>query len=142
MVGTAVSRGHLLIQLAAEEERGCAVFVVAAPAGAGKTMLLAQQTKQLRSSGRPAAWLSLADEDNDSRTLWSGILAACRRAARGVHAPTEQALAALKPPAVVGDGFVDAFIRQPASCPEGCGWSSTTSRRSSRRPPWTDWRGC
>lgn len=119
VLGTTVSRDRLLRKMESGVYRGSAVLLISAPAGAGKTMLLAQRTRQLRSSGKPVAWLSLAEEDNESRSLWSGILAACRQAARGVHAPAEEALAALKPPATVDAGFVDAFISAASAFPQG-----------------------
>ena len=74
-------------------------------------MLLGQRARLVRSAGAPVAWLSLDDEDNDSGVLWSGILAACARAARGLNAPVADALTALSvPAAAVGHGFARAFF--------------------------------
>src|SRR5688572_12647912 len=50
------------------------VIVVSAPAGSGKTLLLADWVRQ--EEGLETAWISLDADDNDPRRLWSAVLAA------------------------------------------------------------------
>jgi LuxR family maltose regulon positive regulatory protein len=50
------------------------VIVVSAPAGSGKTLLLADWVRQ--DEHLETAWISLDADDNDPRRLWSGVLAA------------------------------------------------------------------
>src|SRR6266545_479231 len=58
---------------------GSPVTVVCAPAGAGKTTMLATWTRRWVDSGNgSAAWVSLGTEDNDPILLWSAILRALR----------------------------------------------------------------
>ncbi len=66
-----VSRSHLVERLQQAVER--ALTLVSAPAGFGKTTLLAQW---LEESGMPAAWLSLEAEDNDPTRFLSYVIAA------------------------------------------------------------------
>ena len=66
-----VSRPHLVERLQQGMER--ALTLVSAPAGFGKTTLLAQW---LARSAIPAAWLSLEAEDNDSTRFLSYLIAA------------------------------------------------------------------
>ena len=50
------------------------VIVVSAPAGSGKTLMLADWARQ--PGGPETAWISLDADDNDPRRLWSGVLSA------------------------------------------------------------------
>ena len=65
-----VSRSHLVERLQRGAER--ALTLVSAPAGFGKTTLLAQW---LAESGMPVAWLSLEPEDNDPTRFLSYLIA-------------------------------------------------------------------
>ncbi len=66
-----VPRAHLVERLQGGAER--ALTLVSAPAGFGKTTLLAQW---LAASGMPVAWLSLEAEDNDPTRFLSYLIAA------------------------------------------------------------------
>ncbi len=66
-----VQRAHLVERLQQGAER--ALTLVSAPAGFGKTTLLAQW---LMESGMPVAWLSLEAEDNDPTRFLSYVIAA------------------------------------------------------------------
>ncbi len=66
-----VPRAHLVERLQQGVER--ALTLVSAPAGFGKTTLLAQW---LAESGMPVAWLSLEPEDNDPTRFLSYVIAA------------------------------------------------------------------
>ncbi len=66
-----VSRTHLFEQLQQGVER--ALTLISAPAGFGKTTLLAQWAAE---SGLPVAWLSLEAEDNDPTRFLAYLIAA------------------------------------------------------------------
>ena len=94
------------------------VTLVAAPAGAGKTLLLASWAALAAPPG-PVAWLSLDPADNDPGRLWAYVLAALDRAGAlppggepaaagpavpaggGLPAPLVHALGALTAPVVL-----------------------------------------
>lgn len=99
----AVPRHRLLHRIETADAEGRVVTVLSAPAGAGKTMLLAQCARQALTQGRSAAWLSLDTGDNDSDQLWAGLLAACRRALLTTDAEAATRLAGLEPQAGRGD---------------------------------------
>ena len=50
------------------------IILVSAPAGSGKTLLLAEWVRE--SGTRETAWVSLDADDNDPRRLWSAVTAA------------------------------------------------------------------
>src|ERR1700691_1463136 len=62
---------------------GAGLVLVCAPAGFGKTALLADW---LRPAGRPVAWLSLDAGDNDPVRFWRHVVAALDRARPGIGA--------------------------------------------------------
>ncbi|HSK90842.1 MAG TPA: LuxR C-terminal-related transcriptional regulator [Euzebyales bacterium] len=69
--------------------------LVSAPAGFGKTTLLAEWLAASGSDGRGTAWLSLDRGDNQPTAFWTYLVAALRTAAPGVGA---DALALLQSP--------------------------------------------
>ncbi len=78
--GTFVSRPRLLHALDAGSSSG-RIVVVCAPAGFGKSALLAEWT---RHAPLPVAWLSLDEADNDPARFWRHVLAALDHAWPGV----------------------------------------------------------
>ena len=58
-----------------------AVTVVAAPAGFGKTTLLAESCATNEAGACRLAWLSLDGSDNDPTVFWSYVIAAIQTAA-------------------------------------------------------------
>jgi len=68
--------GRPALRRALDEGAGKALTVVCAPPGFGKSLLLADWLR--RSPEVPAAWVSLDEEDDDPRLLWSAVLAALR----------------------------------------------------------------
>jgi LuxR family maltose regulon positive regulatory protein len=72
----AVPRPHLIERLDHGIRSGHKLTLVSAPAGFGKTTLLASW---IRNTGRPIAWLSLEASDNDPARFWSYVIAALQR---------------------------------------------------------------
>jgi LuxR family maltose regulon positive regulatory protein len=54
--------------------------LVSAPAGFGKTTLLADWAQQATATGRPVAWVSLDPSDNEPGSFWSYVVAALQGA--------------------------------------------------------------
>ena len=101
-------------RLAARLEEGLArgVVLVCAPAGSGKTVLLADWA---RGDGRPVAWLGLDAGDNDPARFWRHVVAALGRARPGTQglAGPELGPLALSSPG----GLVTALINELADQP-------------------------
>ena len=88
------------------------LVLVCAPAGFGKTALLADWARQGR---RPVAWLSLDPGDNDPARFWRHVIAALERVRPGT---TEQFAPLLGPPPPPAfDGLVTALINELADQP-------------------------
>ena len=86
-----VPRPRLAEQL--DDGLGRGLILACAPAGYGKTALLADWARRGR---RPVAWLSLDTADNDPARFWRYVVAALDRACPGVG---ERAGSLLSPPA-------------------------------------------
>lgn len=84
-----VNRPHLLAGL---ERAGTPITVVVAPAGWGKTTLLAQFAG---AQSHPVGWLTLDATDDDHHRFWAYLIMSLRRAGANVG---ESALAALQVP--------------------------------------------
>ncbi len=69
--------------------------LISAPAGFGKTTLVSEW---LASCNRPAAWLSLDDEDSDPTRFLMYVIAAVQRVAPEVGAGLQGSLISLQPP--------------------------------------------
>jgi ATP/maltotriose-dependent transcriptional regulator MalT len=95
-----------------DEGLGRGLLLVCAPAGYGKTVLLADWTQ---SSQHPPAWLSLDEGDNDPARFWRHVVAALDRACPGIG---EGVSPLLGPPAPQSfDGLVTALINELAAQP-------------------------
>jgi LuxR family maltose regulon positive regulatory protein len=106
-----VARPRLLERL--EEGLARGLLLVCAPAGFGKTSLLADWARR---GGRPVAWLSLDQGDNDPARFWRHVVAALARARPGI---AEQVAPLLGPPAPASfEGLVTALINQLAAQPD------------------------
>ena len=77
-----------------------ALTLVSAPAGFGKTTLLAEWLAAAPADGRSVAWLSLDQRDNDPALFWTYLVAALKTAAPGEGAG---ALSLLHPPRSPGE---------------------------------------
>jgi LuxR family maltose regulon positive regulatory protein len=80
--------------------------LVCAPAGFGKTSLLAGWA---HATGRPVAWLGLDAGDNDPARFWRYVVAALDRAAPGIAERLEPLLG---PPGRSFDGLVTALVNE------------------------------
>jgi LuxR family maltose regulon positive regulatory protein len=88
------------------------LILVCAPAGFGKTALLADWARR---GSRPVAWLSLDAGDNDPARFWRHAVAALDRVRPGIG---ERAGAVLGPPAPLSfEGLVTALINELAAQP-------------------------
>jgi LuxR family maltose regulon positive regulatory protein len=74
--------------------------LVSAPAGFGKTTLLAEWLAAAPADERSVAWLSLDQRDNDPAVFWTYLVAALKTGATGVDA---SALSLLQPPEPPGE---------------------------------------
>ena len=88
-----------------------ALVLVCAPAGFGKTSLLADWARQRR---RPVAWLSLDAGDNDPARFWRHVVAALERVRPGLA----ERLAPLLSPPPSFEGLVAALINELATRPD------------------------
>ena len=79
-----------------------ALTLVSAPAGFGKTTLLAEWLAVAAADGRSAAWLSLDQRDNDPALFWTYLMAALKTAAHGDGARALSLLQAPDPPSEAG----------------------------------------
>ena len=61
-----------LLRQCLDEATAAQVIVVSAPAGSGKTLMLADWVRN--GEGPDTAWISLDADDNDPRRLWSAVL--------------------------------------------------------------------
>ena len=86
------------------------LILVCAPAGSGKTALLAGWA---RSGNRPVAWLSLDAADNDPVRLWRHVVAALDRARPGIAERVGPLLGPPAPPSF--EGLVTALINELAA---------------------------
>jgi LuxR family transcriptional regulator, maltose regulon positive regulatory protein len=90
------------------------LILVCAPAGFGKTALLADWTRR---SQRQVAWLSLEAADNDPARFWRYVVAALDRARPGIAERVGPLLGPPSPPSF--EGLVTALINELAAWPGG-----------------------
>ena len=79
-----------------------ALTLVSAPAGFGKTTLLAEWLAVAAAGGRSVAWLSLDQRDNDPALFWTYVVAALNTGAPGGGAGTLSLLEPPRPPNEAG----------------------------------------
>jgi LuxR family maltose regulon positive regulatory protein len=106
-----VARPRLAERL--EQGLGRGLVLVCAPAGFGKTALVADWAHQAR---RPVAWLSLDGADNDPARFWRHLLAGLDRARPGL---ADQLAGLLGPPPPGSfEGLATALINRLAGQPD------------------------
>ena len=106
-----VARPRLADRLAPAQ--GGEVTLVCAPAGFGKTALLADWA---RGGRRPVAWLSLDEGDNDPARFWRHAIAALDEIRPGVAEPVAALLQGLQPTSF--EAVVTALVNQLAGVAE------------------------
>ena len=105
-----VTRPRLTARL--DEGMARPLTLVCAPAGFGKTALLAAWAG---AGQRPVAWLSLDEGDNDPARFWRHVAAALERAAPGISGRIRPLLAPPSPQSF--DGVVTAMLNELAGRP-------------------------
>ena len=96
-----------------DEGRGRGLVLVCAPAGYGKTVLLAEWVRRGR---HPVAWLSLDAGDNDPARFWRHMVAALDRVRPGI---SERVAPLLGPPAPPSfEPLATALINEVADQPD------------------------
>ena len=93
-----VSRPRLIERLNQGTERK--LTLVSAPAGFGKTTLLAEWVAATPASKRPAAWVSLDQSDNDPALFWAYFIAALQTVRSGLGESTLSLLHSPQPPPI------------------------------------------
>lgn len=93
-----VSRPRLIDRLNQGAERK--LTLVSAPAGFGKTTLLAEWLAAPQAGARAAAWLSLSPADNDPALFWTYVIAAIQKVHAGVGEHAMALLHSSQPPPV------------------------------------------
>src|SRR3712207_368956 len=93
-----VSRPHLIARL--DQGAGRKLTLVAAPAGFGKTTLLAEWLAAAPAGGRPAAWVSLDPGDNDPALFWAYVITALQTIRAGVGGTALALLRSPQPPPI------------------------------------------
>jgi LuxR family maltose regulon positive regulatory protein len=101
-------------RLAAALDEGLArqLVLVCAPAGSGKTVLLADWAER---DGRLVAWLSLDAADNDPARFWRHVVAALDRVRPGIAERAGSLLGPPPPPSF--EGLVTALVNELAAQP-------------------------
>jgi LuxR family transcriptional regulator, maltose regulon positive regulatory protein len=94
--GSLVARPRLSARL--RHGTGSALTLVSAPAGFGKSTLLAQWLATALGEGRSGAWLSLDRRDNEPASFWTYLIAALQKASAVTDGFGDGALALLRPP--------------------------------------------
>jgi len=91
--------------------------LVSAPAGFGKTTLLVKWAKDRVDNGRPVAWLSLDEGDNDPVRFLSYLLASMRTVEEGFGEGALAALRSPEPPRI--EALTAALVNEVAELPGG-----------------------
>ena len=97
-----------------DEALGRGVVLVCAPAGYGKTALLAHWPQRCQ---QPVAWLSLDAGDNDPARFWRHAVAALDQVCPGISERVGPLLGPPPPPSF--EGLVTALINELAARPSG-----------------------
>jgi LuxR family maltose regulon positive regulatory protein len=102
---------HALAGLAARSSGQSSVVLVEAPAGYGKTTLLATAAHELRAAGCAVAWVACMPNE-DTSTIWPALISSLRSALDPSGAQrARDALAELEPPGAQTDrDFIGPFL--------------------------------
>jgi ATP/maltotriose-dependent transcriptional regulator MalT len=108
-----VARPRLIDRLSLQAEP--ALTLVSAPAGFGKTTLLAEWLAAVWAGGRRVAWLSLDRSDNDPALFWTYLIGALQTAADGVGGP---ALTLLRSPERPMESVLATLLNELSTLPD------------------------
>ena len=129
-----VARPRLLERLRRGAE--ARLTLVSAPAGFGKTTLLAEWLEASAAAGRRVAWLSLDAADNEPASFWTYVVTALQRAVPGVGTSALELLASSPLPTEL---VLTTLLNELAAAPVRCGWCSTTTTWSTITRSTTGW---
>ena len=109
-----VSRARLVERL----DRGTAsrLTLVSAPAGFGKTTLLAEWLASAAAGDRAVAWLSLGEADNQPGIFWTYVIAALQTVQPGLGAGAMALLQSPRPPPA--ETLLTALLNEAGSMPD------------------------
>ena len=109
-------RGLARPRLVERLERGAEarLTLVSAPAGFGKTTLLAEWLADSSAVDRSVAWLSLDPTDNEPVVYWTYVVTALHRALPGVELTALELIAS---PSVAFRSVLSALLNQLAAAP-------------------------
>ena len=116
-----------------------ALTLVSAPAGFGKTTLLAEWLAVAAADGRSVAWLSLDQRDNDPALFWTYLVAALNT---GAPADGADALARLQSPRPPNEAGLSLCLTTSTPSRTMSCWCSTITTSSTRATYRTGWRSC
>ena len=108
-----VSRPRLIERLAQGIERK--LTLVSAPAGFGKTTVLAEWLAATPAGERPAVWVSLDQSDNDPALFWAYFTAALQTVQSGVGENALSLLQSSHPPPI--EGLLTTLINEITTIP-------------------------
>jgi LuxR family maltose regulon positive regulatory protein len=108
-----VARPRLLDVLRAGEQ--ARLTLVSAPAGFGKTTLLADWAQRTATTGRAVAWVSLDPSDNEPASFWSYVAAALQRTVPGLD---PDALERIESGSVSPEGMLTPLLNGLGAAPD------------------------
>ena len=92
--------------------------LISAPAGFGKTTLLAEWLAAAAAGERPAAWVSLDQSDNDPASFLAYFITALQPVQAGVGESTLSLLHSPQPPAI--ETLLGTLLNEIGTMPNGC----------------------
>jgi LuxR family transcriptional regulator, maltose regulon positive regulatory protein len=112
---TLVARHHLIERLNAGLANGRLLTLVSAPAGYGKSTLVAEWLQQVK---RPVAWLSLGESDDDPLHFFAYLSVALKQVNVSLSTDLQAALAArqLPPQDVLTSALVNSLADMKSAC--------------------------
>jgi len=108
-----VERTRLIDRLGQSTESR--LTLISAPAGFGKSTLLAEWLASSQDRGQLAAWLSIDQADNDPATFWTYLIAALRTAVPGIG---EASLSLLQSSQARIEGALAPLLNELAAVPD------------------------
>jgi LuxR family maltose regulon positive regulatory protein len=107
-----VTRPRLRVRL--RRGAGSRLTLVSAPAGFGKTTLLAEWLAEAPGEDRSVAWLSLDPSDNEPASFWTGVVTALQTAVPGVGSTALELIASSPLPT---DRVLTTVLNELAAAP-------------------------